>query len=168
MVLAALIAVFLIGAPIAALTTGQWVRHSAAAAARLERAAWHPVRAVVLYGAPRPSKNPYAAVYRERVPARWTARDGAVRTGMVTAAAGTPAGATVTIWISRQGVPTGPPLGPSQITRQGVLAAVVAVLGVALLLIVLAIVIRRMLNRRRMAAWDVEWSATGPQWCNYR
>ena len=34
-----------------------------------------------------------------------------------------------------------------------------------LLLIVSALVIRRILDRSRMAAWDAEWSATGPQWC---
>jgi len=167
-VLAAVIAVFLVGAPIAAFTTGQWAEHGAAAAARAERAAWYPVRAVILHGVPRPSDNPYGAVYLVHVPARWTAQDGAVRTGTVTAAAGTPAGATVTIWTSVQGVPMGPPLNAAQISRQAVLAGLTAVLGLALLLTVSAFVIRRLLNRRRMAAWDAEWSATGPQWCNYR
>jgi hypothetical protein len=48
-----------------------------------------------------------------------------------------------------------------------VLAGLTAALGLALLLTVSAVVIRRLLNRRRMAAWDAEWSATGPQRCNY-
>jgi hypothetical protein len=48
-----------------------------------------------------------------------------------------------------------------------VLAGLTAVLSLALLLTVSAIVMQRLLNRRRMAAWDAEWSATGPQWCNY-
>jgi uncharacterized membrane protein YhaH (DUF805 family) len=64
-------------------------------------------------------------------------------------------------------VPTGPPLNAAQNSRQAVLAGLTAVLGLALLLAVSAIVIRRLLNRRRMAAWDAEWSAPGPQWCNY-
>jgi len=38
----------------------------------------------------------------------------------------------------------------------------------ALLLTVFVPVIRRILDCRRMAGWDTEWSATGPQWCNYR
>ncbi len=38
----------------------------------------------------------------------------------------------------------------------------------ALLLIVFVLVIRRILDGRRIAGWDAEWSATGPQWCNYR
>ena len=166
--LAAVIAVFLVGAPIAAVTTGQWAARGAAAAARAERAAWYPVRAVILHGVARPSGNPYGAANLVHVPARWTARDGAVRTGTVTAAAGTPAGGSVTIWTTVQGVPTGPPLNAAQISRQAVLTGLMAVLGLAFLLTVSAFVIRRLLNRRRMAAWDAEWSATGPQWCNYR
>ena len=166
-VLATVIAVFLVGAPIAAFGAGQRAARGAAAAARAERAAWHPVRAVILHGVPRPSGNPYGAANLAHVPARWTTPDGAVRTGIVTVAAGTPAGATATIWTSGQGVPTGPPLNAAQISRQAVLAGLTAVLGLALLLAVSAIVIRRLLNRRRMAAWDAEWSAAGPQWCNY-
>ncbi|MGA2827700.1 MAG: hypothetical protein ABSF03_16500 [Streptosporangiaceae bacterium] len=52
--------------------------------------------------------------------------------------------------------------------RQAALAGVLAVAGLTLLVIVSALVIRRILDRRRMAAWDAEWSATGPPWCNYR
>ena len=167
-VLAAGIAVVLVGAPIAAFGTGPGGGLGAAAAARAERAAWHPVRAVILQGVPRPSGNPYGAANLAHVPARWTTPDGAVRTGIVMVAAGTPAGATATIWTSAQGVPTGPPLNAAQIRRQAVLAGLTSVLGLALLLAVSAIVIRRLLTRRRMAAWDAEWSATGPQWCNYR
>ncbi len=167
-VLAAVIAMFLVGAPIAAFATGQWAARGAAAAARAERAAGYPVRAVILHGVPRPSDNPYGAVYLVHVPARWTTQDGAVRTGIVTAAAGTPAGATVTIWTSAQGVPTGAPLNAAQISRQTVLVGLMAVLCLAVLLTVSAFVIRRLLNRRRMAGWDAEWSATGPQWCNYQ
>ncbi len=167
-VLAAVIAMFLVGAPIAAFAAGHWAARGAAAAARAERASWYPVRAVILHGVPRPSDNPYGAVYLVHVPARWTTQDGVVRTGIVTAAAGTPAGATVTIWTSGQGVPTGAPLNAAQISRQTVLAGLMAVLCLAVLLTVSAFVIRRLLNRRRMAAWDAEWSATGPQWCNYQ
>ena len=45
------------------------------------------------------------------------------------------------------------------------LAGVLAVAGLAVMVIVSALVIRRILDRRRMAGWDTEWSATGPQWC---
>jgi len=52
--------------------------------------------------------------------------------------------------------------------HQATLGGVLAVAGLTLLVIVSALAIRRTLDRRRMAAWDAEWSATGPHWCNYR
>jgi hypothetical protein len=162
----ALVAVFLAGAPFAATAASDWASHGAAAASRLERATWHPVAAVVERGVPPPS-NPFEAEYLTKVPVRWTL-DGMLHTGTVKVAAGTPAGTTVRIWTSRSGEQTGPPLGPSQIAHQGALAGVLAVGGLAVLVIVSALVIRRILDCRRMAGWDAEWSATGPQWCDYR
>ena len=47
-----LVVAFLAGAPFTAAATSTWARHGAEAAARLERATWHPVAAVVLRGAP--------------------------------------------------------------------------------------------------------------------
>ena len=55
-----------------------------------------------------------------------------------------------------------------QAGHQAFFAGLLAVLGFSLLLGVTALVIRRMLQRRRMAAWDAEWRATGPLWSNYR
>ena len=44
------------------------------------------------------------------------------------------------------------------------LAAGVAVGCLATLLITVAWLARRSLDRRRMAAWDADWLATGPRW----
>ncbi len=161
----ALVAVFLVGAPFAAMAASDWASHGAGAASRLERETRHPVAAVVERGVPQ--SNPFEAEYLTQVPVRWTL-DGVTHTGTVKVAAGTPAGTTVRIWTSRSRELTGPPLDPSQIAHQGALAGVLAVAGLAVLVIVSALVIRRILDRSRMAAWDTEWSATGPQWCNYR
>jgi hypothetical protein len=166
MAMIALVAAFLSGAPFAATATSKWAGQDAAAAARVERASRHPVAAVVVRGVPAPS-SPYGAAYLTRVPVRW-ALDGTPHTGTIEAAAGTQTGATVRIWTSRSGEQTTPPLGPAQIIHQAALAGVLAVANLTLLVIVSALVIRRILDRRRMAAWDAEWSATGPQWCNYR
>ncbi len=165
MAMIALAVAFLSAAPFAAIVTSTWAGQDAAAAARVEQARAYPVAAVIVRGVPWPS-NPYAA-YLTKVPVRWTL-DGTLHTGTIQAAAGTRTGATVRIWTSRSGEQTGPPLGSAQIMRQAALAGVLAVAGLTLLVIVSALVIRRILDRRRMAAWDAEWSATGPQWCNYR
>ena len=161
----ALVTVFLIGAPFAAMMTSNVAGRGAAATARLERATWHPVAAVVQGGVPQ-TPNPYGAGYVTKVPVRWTL-DGVAHTATVTAPAGTPAGTTVTIWTGQSGEQVGPPLAASQVAHQATLAGVLAVTVFAVTIIVSALVIRWILDRRRMAAWDAEWSATGPQWCNY-
>jgi hypothetical protein len=161
-----LVVVFLAVAPVAATAASDWGWQGATAAARLERATWHPVPAVVVRGVPPPSSS-YGEGYRTRAPVRWT-RHGTAYAGLAEVAAGTPTGATVRIWTSESGTQTGPPLTSSQIAHQAALAGVLTVGGFALLVIVSALVIRRILDSRRMAAWDAGWSATGPQWCEYR
>jgi uncharacterized membrane protein len=43
-------------------------------------------------------------------------------------------------------------------------AALAAAVLAAAILIVAGFIARRVLGRRRLAAWDAEWSRTGPQW----
>jgi hypothetical protein len=163
----ALLAVFLIATPLLALGVGRWSWDGGVATAHAERAAWHQVSAVVLKGVPRPQDNPYGAVYLAQVPVRWSAA-GTSHTGQVTTEAGVRTGATVSVWTGPSGQLTNPPLARPQIAHQAFFAGLLAVLGFSLLLGVSALVIRRMLQRRRMAAWDAEWRATGPMWSNYR
>ena len=163
-----LVALFLIATPLIAFGVGRWAWDHGAATARGERAAWHQVSAVVLQGVPRPQDDPYGAVYLAQVPVRWIARDGVPHTGKVAAAAGVRTGATVTVWTGPSGELTGPPLRRAQIVHQAAVAGLLSGLGFSLLLAVTALVIRRLLLRRRMAAWDAEWRATGPLWSNYR
>ena len=166
-VVLALVTVFLIATPLIALGVGRWSWDGGAATARTERAAWHQVSAVVLRGVPRPQNDPYGAVYLAQVPVRWIV-DGTSHTGQVTTTAGIRAGATLSIWTKASGELTDAPLARSQIEHQAFFAGMLAVLGFSSLLGVTALVIRRMLQRRRMAAWDAEWRATGPLWSNYR
>ncbi len=166
-VVLALVAVFLIATPLIALGVGRWSWDGGVATARSERAAWHQVSAVVLRGVPRPQNDPYGAAYLAQVPVRWIT-GGTSHTGQVTTTAGIRAGATLTIWTKASGELTDAPLGRSQIEHQAFFAGMLAVLGFSSLLGVTALVIRRILQRRRMAAWDAEWRATGPLWSNYR
>jgi hypothetical protein len=153
-----LLAVFLIATPLLALGVGRWSWDGGVATARAEQAAWHQVSAVVLKGVPRPQENPYGAVYLAQVPVRWS-EAGTSHTGQVT---------TLSVWTGPSGQLTDPPLARPQIAHQAFFAGLLAVLGFSLLLGVSALVIRRILQRRRMAAWDAEWRATGPLWSNYR
>jgi hypothetical protein len=163
----ALVAVFLLAAPLIGFGVGRWSWDGGVVTARAEQAAWHKVSAVVLHGVPRPRDDPYGAVYLAQVPVRWIA-GGVSHTGEVTTPAGVRTGATVTVWTGPSGQLTGAPLGHAQIVHQALFAGLLAVLGFSLLLAITALVIRRILQRRRMAAWDAEWRATGPSWSNYR
>ena len=117
---------------------------------------------------PAPKNDPYGAIYLAQIPVRWIAQDGTSHTGRVTAESGVKAGARVTVWTAAGGQLTGPPLGRAQMMHQAAFAGLMSVLGFSSLLAVGALVTRQLLQRRRMAAWDAEWRATGPMWSNYR
>ena len=89
-----LIATFLTGAPLAALTAGQ-----AAAASGLHaqhaQAGWHRVTAVLLRKAPASVNPMFEVALQPLVPARWKAPDGTSRTGEVHALANAVAGRAV-------------------------------------------------------------------------
>lgn len=100
--------------------------------------------------------------------ARWTAPGGATRTGEVGVLAGTPKGTTFDVWVDAAGQLTSPPLEPAQIAGQADAASVAAVTGVALAYLCEAVVVRKVLVRRRLAAWEAEWAVTGPSWNRQR
>jgi hypothetical protein len=166
--LAALMVVFLAGAPLVAMFVGRWAYAGADRASRSENASWHPVTAVLSQGVPRSAFSPYGAASFAQVPAVWTAPDGTTHTGKITAVAGTAPGTKVTVWTDRSGRLTGPPLQPPQVADQAALAGTMAVLALAGTLVVTGVVARLAVDRRRLAAWDAAWEATGPLWSNYR
>jgi hypothetical protein len=167
-ILAALFVVFLAGAPLIAMAVGGWAYAGADRVSRSENASWRPVTAVLRQGVPKAAFSPYGTASFAQVPAVWTAPDGATRTGDITAVAGTAAGTRVTIWTDRSGTPTGPPLEHPQVADQAALAGTLAALGLAGTLTVAGVLVRRAIDRRRLAAWDAAWDATGPLWSNYR
>jgi hypothetical protein len=152
---------FLAGAPIA--TVAAWhVAYSYGAHA--QQAAWHQVPAVLLVTAP---TYDYTG-YQPEVRARWIAPDGARRTGTVPAQPGQRAGSTVMVWADAAGRLTGPPLQAQQVRGQAFLAAVLAPVLLGEMLLVAGQLAHFLLGRRRLAAWDAEWRATGPQWTRQR
>jgi hypothetical protein len=167
-ILAALLVVFLAGAPLLAMIVGRWAYAGADRTSRAENAAWHPVTAVLSQGVPKSAFSPYGAASFAQVAAVWTAPDGTAHTGKITAMAGTAPGTKVTIWTDRSGTVTGPPLQHAQVADQAALAGTMAVVALAGTLLVTGAVTRRALDRRRLAAWDAAWDAAGPLWSNYR
>jgi hypothetical protein len=165
---AVLLAAFVAAGPVAAVAAGGWVSHLGTEMnARASQV--HSVDAVLLPPAGA-AISPVAVDGRGSqvwVKARWEGAGGSTQTGEVPAPAGSPAGRVVTVWLDASGRVTGPPLR-GQFATNPALAAVMALIGVALALLVALKLTRRFLDRRRLAAWEAAWSAIGPRWTGRR
>jgi hypothetical protein len=102
------------------------------------------------------------------VRATWTSVTGVRRAGQVMAQAGSKVGSTVTIWTDAAGNLVTPPLLASQVAGQGDMAAIGVVSGLGALYLCEVAVVRRVVNRRRMAAWDADWVVTARLWNRQR
>lgn len=160
-VLAVLVIVFLAGAPFTALACGQWAYDTAHQAQLSQEASWHQVPARVLKVS---SVGGGYAVLATQAQARWTAPDGKVVTGEIPIPPGTGPGATVRVWTTDDGQLTDSPMQHSQVTTTAYFAGTFGVITLMTLLSVTGLLARRALDRRRMAAWDAEWRASGPRW----
>jgi hypothetical protein len=161
-VLGALLAAFLATAPFAAHAAGGWAHARAVRDAQAQRASLVQVTATLVRAAP--VLSGYGSPSGFAVEARWRAPDGPVRTGELFVTADVAAGHSARIWVDRTGRLTGPPLSRDQMAGRAQLAVGVAVGCLAVLLITAAWLVRRGLDRRRMAAWDADWLANGPRW----
>ena len=152
-VVGALAVAFLAGAPLAAVAACGYGTH----VARVQRAAWHQVPAVLLATVP-------AFGYQPEVRARWTVPSGARRTGMVPTPPGARVGSTVKVWIDAAGRPADPALQLLQVKDLAALAATLAPILLGQVLLVTGLLAHHLLGRRRLTAWETEWRAIGPQW----
>jgi len=155
---------FLAGAPLATVAAGHAAYYYGARTAAAQRASWHQVPAVLLATAPTDGYSGYLPVVR----ARWTAPNGTRHTGLVPASPGTPPGVTVMVWVDAAGQQTGPPLQLSQVRSQAALTAALAPVVLAMIVLYAGQIAHYLLGRRRLAAWEAEWRAIGPQWTRQR
>ena len=162
-IVAGLVVAFLAGTPLAAAAAGHLTDSIGSRIAHAQQAARHYVPAVLLATAP---TSGYPG-YLPEVRARWTAPAG-TRTGAVTALPGQRAGSTVMVWADAASRLTEPPLTVSQVRDQAAMAAIVAAMVVGLMLWCAGELAHHLLGRRRLAAWDAEWQAIGPQWTTQR
>lgn len=161
MVLALLIAAFLIGTPFAVLAAGAWA-HDASRQAQLDQEASRRQVTAVVLAVTAPVDGAQRLDWQAR--ARWTAPGGQTVTQDVPVPFGTTAGQKIKVWIDLSGDLSTAPLLDSQVTSQTYVAQAFAVLGSGGVLVVAADVILWVLDRRRMAAWAADWQATGPIW----
>ena len=158
--LALLLAAFLIGAPLAALAGGGWAHTAAQRAQHAQSGSRQQVTAVVLTAVPQTGFWDPTSVTR----VRWTAPDGAVVTGELPVTIGTRGGATFRVWTTRDGQLTAHPLSDAQVADLTALGVASGAAAVTALLVLAGTLGRWMLARRRAAAWDADWQATGPRW----
>lgn len=158
---AVLIVGFLAGAPLAALVGGNWAAASARAAQRSE-ASWHPVQATLLQRAPTAPGSIF--VPQHQVRARWRGPNGTTRVGEIYAPGGSRAGRMVTIWTDRSGHLVGYPLQHFDVVVRALLGGLAAVAALSAVLAAIGLATRKLLDRRRLAAWDLGWAASGPEW----
>ena len=106
---------------------------------------------------------------QENIPtiARWTGRDGIVHTGTAYADNGTRAGTTIRIWIDDRGLLSGPPSRRDP-RVDAAMAALLTVCGIAAGFAGIRRILRWLLDRRRMRAWQLEWMTTEPGWSRRR
>jgi hypothetical protein len=162
-IIAVLVIVFLAGVPLAVLAAAG---KEAAGGRRTERAeeGWRQVPAVLMQDAPGPAHARSQASLEPLVRARWTAPSGAQREGQVYAPTGARSGTSVLVWTDESGDLEGAPLERGDLTTREVLMGAAAAALAAAALAIIGVLACAVLDRRRAAAWDAEWSRTGPQW----
>ena len=161
---AQLLLVFLVGAPLLAIGTYSWAGRVGAAELRAERS-WHVVSAVLLMkSAPSPNSFASGLFGYSWVPARWVGPNGQARSGNIAVEIGMAAGRTVPIWVNAAGRPTDPPLTQRAVQARSATVAAVAALAALCVLSLLAWAGRALLDRRRLADWELAWAIVGPKW----
>jgi hypothetical protein len=155
--------------PAASVAAGRWADHWVLHKVQTQRTINHQVTAVLLRDAPRTGiPDPYTSVETTWVPARWQPAGQPPRTGEVLAVAGARKGSTVRTWIDPSGAVTNRPADHRIVVGNVWLAVIVTCLGSWLLLLAAGVLVRRVLDRRRLRAWEAEWRASGPLWSGHR
>ena len=156
-VVAGLALAFLLGAPLVAFTVWQLALATTFTTTDAVHAGWRPVPARLT------ACGPPVARLLATAPARWRAPGGAMVTGRVPVRPGTHAGATVTVWTGRAGRLAHTPASPFQAAFQAGVTAAMAVPCWGVVLLCAGLLSRRLLDARRLAAWDADWQAMDPR-----
>ena len=154
---------FLAGAPLAAIAAYGWASRVGAAEQRTERS-WREVPAVLLKSVPASNSFGTGLFGYSWVPARWVAPNGRARTGNLAVELGMAAGRKVPIWVDAAGRPTDVPLTDRAVRERAATLATLAATVLLITALLLAWAGRKLLDRRRLADWELAWAIVGPQW----
>jgi hypothetical protein len=157
-----LAALFLIAGPLIAIAAGRLADSSMLRQVRAEHT-WHRVTATLASRDARRLESSASNWVLMSARASWTA-SGHARTGRVPVSPGAGKHGTVRIWVDAAGRLTGPPSARVDLPLEVAVVAASAPLGLACVLAMAGVGARSALDRRRMAAWENAWRATGPRW----
>ncbi|MEV0199561.1 hypothetical protein [Nonomuraea sp. NPDC050691] len=101
---------------------------------------------------------------RVEAEARWAGPAGKPMTGRVTAPAGAEAGTRVSVWVDARGRLVPPPRRHGETVFDTVTAALLVLAGGAAVSFSGFRGFRRLLDRRRYAAWDAAWAEAARRW----
>ncbi|MFI8992568.1 hypothetical protein [Streptomyces sp. NPDC053542] len=152
---------FALGLPMASLGVGLTAYESAMRSAHAQAAERHAVAARLTSNADEAQDAEYV---QQRARVRWTDKNGKERTGATLVKAGTREGATVRIWVDRDGAITSPPMTVHNATAMGWTVGGGTAVAVAAGLFAARAGTRLALDRRRYARWEAEWDLVEPHW----
>jgi hypothetical protein len=110
------------------------------------------------------SMNGYTLSEEVPTSATWKSATGVPGSGHVLAESGRSEGSVVIVWTTPNGHQANPPLTAAQVAGQGDAGALGAVAGVIVAFLTGTGVVRYVMYRRRMAAWEADWLLTAPTW----
>jgi hypothetical protein len=165
MVLVALTAALLVAMAIASVLGAHTYQSQRAASVGLR-----PVTGVLIHAGPSFYGSPAQLGLAE---ARWRDPGGNEQSGVLTTAIapgiiGAAAGARIPVWLDRSGRPVAPPDGQVAMIVNALAASASVAGGAGMTLLICYGLCRLVLDRRRLAAWESEWSLTGPRWTSHR
>jgi hypothetical protein len=159
----AFILIFAALIPVVAAVTSTLARDHNAAVVRASHT-WTDVTGTLLKSAPGPAQRDNGAnIWNEAAPAKWTFC-GAQYKGSIPVPAGSPAGSRQTVRLNAAGRVMTPPLAPSQLADRIDTLTFIVMAGLALALMTVKGIVRRILDKRKLAAWATEWRAVAPRW----
>jgi hypothetical protein len=159
---ALLVGVFLIAAPWLSVAAVGWASGTGAARQQAMRSG-RQVPSVLWEAARGPSLSRGASGYL-RAQTRWIPPADRAPANVIRGYVGAAAGRTVPPSVDTAGPPANAQGSDGAVRERQVAAAVVAVVGLGIVLLCLAWAGRLVLDRRRLANWEAAWAAVGPQW----
>lgn len=156
--------VVLLAVPVAAsISTVTYVSASEQETAR-QVGSYDIVATVVAHTDSRLDSSEVRSVSRPWSTAKWQAADGSLRTGPVPVPYRVKAGEQVTVRLDATGEPVAPSPSSAELVGGAVMVGILAFGAVTIAVAGLYCLIRRSLDRRRLAAWTAEWDRVGPRW----